>query len=526
MHELALESAVEDVIRQFADPLAFLRELIQNAIDAGSQDVEVIFSYDEERGIGTVSVQDWGEGMTREIVESQLVRLFNSAKDDDYTKIGKFGIGFVSVFAVQPEVVCVDTGRDGEYWRILFHPDRSYELFELPHPVEGTEVRVMMRSERAEFDELRSEGTAKIHRWCRFVPVDVRVDGEAVQAPFELDGLVAVTFEEEGSRGVAALRSSPQSQGRYFNAGLFLQQVPSPWPHVAFMLDSRYLEHTLTRDRVLQDKNFHQAVERLDALVHDDLRAATEHALANWAGNADTRWDWNKVCEAAATAFDATTWECAHFPLVGGELADTPTCKRARSDNRLMKTRGQAHFAHLMPDDYVLLDVRPDSGADALLRVVVGRDVPVLEDVWIHVPVTAPDSSGAERLLRELDVLLHEIGASHRSIAYGTFDYPYSGLENRAFLAVAERREPQHRGDLVPFDPFTASGDVLVNLDHEAVEDAVSVADVEPEWAAYTLLKAAALATEAVEEGVLDEETDVRLAMFCLDRRELRLGHR
>jgi hypothetical protein len=58
--------------------------------------------------------------MNREIIEKQLTRLFSSAKDGDRTKIGKFGIGFVSVFAIDPHIVCVDTSRDGEHWRVLF----------------------------------------------------------------------------------------------------------------------------------------------------------------------------------------------------------------------------------------------------------------------------------------------------------------------------------------------------------------------------------------------------------------------
>ena len=37
---------VGDVIRQFADPKAFFRELVQNSIDAGSPSVEVRIEHD------------------------------------------------------------------------------------------------------------------------------------------------------------------------------------------------------------------------------------------------------------------------------------------------------------------------------------------------------------------------------------------------------------------------------------------------------------------------------------------------
>ena len=106
------EDAIEDVIRQFADPMAFLRELVQNALDAGSQEVELRFEYDHGHQAAVVSVTDWGEGMTRDIVETRLVRLFNSTKDDDFTKIGKFGIGFVSVFAIHPDIAAALSAGD------------------------------------------------------------------------------------------------------------------------------------------------------------------------------------------------------------------------------------------------------------------------------------------------------------------------------------------------------------------------------------------------------------------------------
>jgi hypothetical protein len=84
-----------------------------------------------------IEVADAGEGMTREIIDNRLTRLFSSAKEGDYTKIGRFGIGFVSVFALDPEIVCVDTGRAGEHWRVVFRRDRSFERIRLTEPGGG-----------------------------------------------------------------------------------------------------------------------------------------------------------------------------------------------------------------------------------------------------------------------------------------------------------------------------------------------------------------------------------------------------
>ncbi|MEM7354409.1 MAG: ATP-binding protein, partial [Acidobacteriota bacterium] len=95
--------ALERLIHQFSDPLSFFRELIQNAIDAGTPEIDVAFSY--QQGVMTISVDDYGEGMDRRIIDTKLTRLFSSGKEDDFTKIGRFGIGFVSVFAIHPDAV-------------------------------------------------------------------------------------------------------------------------------------------------------------------------------------------------------------------------------------------------------------------------------------------------------------------------------------------------------------------------------------------------------------------------------------
>jgi hypothetical protein len=524
MSEIPIESAIEDVIRQFADPLAFFRELIQNAIDAGSGEVEVTLDHDPETDEVTISVLDWGEGMTREIIETKLVRLFSSGKDEDLTKIGKFGIGFVSVFAIDPEVVSVDTGREGEYWRVLLFPDRSWELVRLDHPVEGTEVQLHASMSHAEFESFRDRARQAVHDWCRFVDVPVRFDGEDVRRPFELEGIIVEKFTEEGTRAVAAIRKEYNRYGSYFNAGLALQRVQSRWPHVEFMLDSRYLEHTLTRDRVIEDKNFYRALELLDELVEESLRERAVEALATWGTNKDRRWDWNQLCDVVIDLYPEDADE-ARFPTTDRKLVGSKEIRAARGRNRLMLCHGRAHFAHQMPDDYLLLDVRPGSGGATLVEHILDRDAPVLEDVWLQIPpMNRDDDDAAVAFLSEFEAVLRRVGAQPASLGWGEFDYPYSGLEERALLALPVLDEPVHRGDVPPFDPFTVDGHVLLNIAHPVVEDAVAVAADEPEWAAYQLFKAAALAVESVEHDRYTQEDDVDLAMACLQRRRARMG--
>ena len=117
-----VEEVFKNLVDQFSAPFTCLRELVQNAMDAGTEQIEIKTSYLSDPGGVVLELRDFGEGMNRDIIDGKLTRLFSSDKENDLTKIGKFGIGFVSVFSLKPELVIVDTGRDGEYWRLsLIH---------------------------------------------------------------------------------------------------------------------------------------------------------------------------------------------------------------------------------------------------------------------------------------------------------------------------------------------------------------------------------------------------------------------
>ncbi len=205
--EIAIRSILEDLIHQFSDPLAFYRELVQNSIDAGSGEVEISVEYEEREpeGRAVIRVRDFGEGMTQEIIESRLTRLFSSGKDDDLTKIGRFGIGFVSVFAVEPDHVVVDTGREGTYLRALFDADRTYELFELDVPMEGTEVRILKTMDREEFEEIRERSRRAVRDWCKHAEVPIYLDGEEIREAFDVDSPCKIEHAEPGTRVVIGL---------------------------------------------------------------------------------------------------------------------------------------------------------------------------------------------------------------------------------------------------------------------------------------------------------------------------------
>ena len=182
---VGVEDALETLVRQFSDPLACLRELVQNSLDAGSRQIDVALSHTD--GVMTLEVQDQGEGMDKHIIDTKLTRLFASSKEGDFTKIGRFGIGFVSVFALEPDAVVVDTGRAGEKWRVLFRKDRTFACIALEEPIAGTRVRIIKAVSSAEYDDLRTRALSVLRYWCKHVEGEISFEGQVISGPLALE---------------------------------------------------------------------------------------------------------------------------------------------------------------------------------------------------------------------------------------------------------------------------------------------------------------------------------------------------
>ena len=287
----AAGKALDTLVTQFAQPLACLRELVQNSIDARTNRIEIELRQSPADKCYILSVSDTGEGMTRDIVESQLTRLFASSKENDLTKVGKFGIGFVSVFALEPQAVVVDTGRDGQSWRVLFGPERDYQLIASDQHLEGTCVSLYLNSNRWKFTQLEKDVRSTLAFWCRHCRTEIIFQGQSLSEPFELEADFTHHYEESGTRLVLALANKAQAPFGYYNQGLtLLEGEGGPLPFLSFKLDSRYFEHTLTRDNLIENEDYQKAqrILRREALevypqkLFERLRQDPQSDLWKW----------------------------------------------------------------------------------------------------------------------------------------------------------------------------------------------------------------------------------------------------
>ena len=277
-----VDEVFKNLVDQFSDPFTCLRELVQNAMDAGTESIEIKTRYLDDPGGTLLEIRDFGGGMNRDIIDTKLTRLFASDKENDLTKIGKFGIGFVSVFSLKPELVTVDTGRDGEYWRIAFDGGTDFALFSLHEPIEGTSVRLYKLMPFEDYDPFVERAQATLRQWCRHSAINISFNGEIINCDLVVESAVRIDVTSPlGRFNVGVCPGQPYAYGLY-NSGLTLMEGSQETaPGVTYKILSNHLEHTLTRDAVIKDENYAKVVTTLEGLIKDELFSAVVRALRN-----------------------------------------------------------------------------------------------------------------------------------------------------------------------------------------------------------------------------------------------------
>ena len=289
--------ALDNLVTQFSSALDCLRELVQNSIDAASPRIDVWLEYipgSTDTGTIALHVEDCGEGMDEQIIDNQLTRLFASSKENDLTKIGKFGIGFVSVFALSPAAVLLHTGRGGEFWEVMFHADRSFSKTRLDVPVEGTQVTLFIEAGYGRYRQIVDDARATLSKWCNHSDTEIVFEDrsppsgaastrlDTINEPFDVEGTCVTRVRHQGTEIVAAYSDEPIYG--FYNRGLtlaltsagdqVLDRRAERYEHISLKIKSRFLEHTLSRETVLRDENYEKAMRLVDGADDDDVLSA------------------------------------------------------------------------------------------------------------------------------------------------------------------------------------------------------------------------------------------------------------
>ena len=527
---LQVEDALDDLVNQFADPLSFLRELVQNALDAGSDEVEITVAYEPgegDAGVTVIRIEDWGEGMTREVIEKRLTRLFSSAKDGDMTKIGKFGIGFVSVFAIDPQAVCVDTSRDGENWRVLFDAKRRFKLLRLDQPVDGTKIQVLKATTRAEHEDFARRARGTLKYWCKHTRGEIRFHGELINEPFGLSAPCRAERNDGFSHVVVGHPLDRQGFYGLYNNGLTLMEGGGEYyDAIAFKASSPHLEHTLTRDNVIRDKGYDRVLDTVNDLVHDDLcqrvYAELEEELRRPTPAATRDYLYRCALWHARNTHDLSgkVGARAVFVSPSGRTVTVARARKSHAQDVVLVAGTRSPLSDAAEAAGLTVVAAPANGpARELAQLLAPRDigVVVLEQAYA-LPLPPRDDAETSRfapLRRATLRLLEAWGGKVSRVEMGHFAYAGSGIGDAIAItqqepfALTKTDELEHIGQGF----LSRARALVVNADHPTVMSLVRLSATEPELAAYLLVKLFFLGTR------LDVEVDGALAAATAELR-------
>ncbi len=527
--QVAIEAGdtLENLVNQFTDPYACLRELIQNSMDAGSASIDIWFEFKPSetpgQGIMIIHIDDTGEGMTRRVIDTKLTQLFSSSKENDLTKVGKFGIGFVSVFALDPNAVIVDTGKDGEYWRLIFREDRKFDRIILPTPVEGTQVQIVKVVTEAEFEKAKKRSLETIQYWCKHVDSEITVEGSVVNEEFRLGHTYEYIHKGNDTEIVVAPSDAAEPFFGFYNRGLTLREGEKEYlPGVAFKVSSRYLEHTLTRDNVLTDKNYDKAMALLAEIVNGPFRKQLFEKAAKGV-------DYQLFGYLAARFGRKLPSEYENMPLV-------PTVDGGRTSIRALRKAAKKYkmFLYGSEDTTLTKRVQSELGTPVLLwkgpeeepglerllaKIGDGRPALHVEQVWAAPEVLEKLPDHKQRLLSETARLMRHLKSPYRGIVPADFGRHSAGLADRLYLEqaqqdelvfIAEQQEKPRNWKSFLLG-FAKGKFLLVNVSHQFIEPHFQLYQQRPVLAAYLLTKAI-----TIDDG-LDAETETRLLEAALE---------
>ncbi|HBM85185.1 MAG TPA: molecular chaperone HtpG [Opitutae bacterium] len=191
----------------YTDKEIFVRELISNASDATEKlrhtqitekdifdadlDLEIQVTSDEEAG--TITIQDFGIGMTHgELIENLGTIAHSGSKaflaalkeggERNENLIGQFGVGFYSVFMVADAVKVYTRSwqPEGESLCWSSQGDGAYEIEQVEGERRGTRIVFTLKDEYKDFAKKdKLEGIIK--RYSSFVQFPIKVDGDELQ---------------------------------------------------------------------------------------------------------------------------------------------------------------------------------------------------------------------------------------------------------------------------------------------------------------------------------------------------------
>lgn len=536
----SVQDTLNNLIEQFSDVYCFYRELIQNSLDAGTNrvDVSLEFMPPEQKnadGVIIINIDDYGEGMNREIIDNQLTRLFSSSKENDLSKIGKFGIGFVSVFAIKPKAVNIDTSRDGEDWRILFDEDRKFKRIKRDYPVDGTKIQIFKPGIQKFFDTFLQKSKETVIFWCKHSEAEIYFQDELINQPFEVDSVCRIHETTDTAEIAAGYTSDEAPFFGYYNQGLTLMEGKKKFFHqVMFKVKSKYLEHTLTRDNIMEDENYYKAMQAVEELVNTKLPSKLFKMIEDELkkGNKETEL-YQQLLEFVEYYFmnpQVIPADCKKNYIardIDENLISVNDLLSLKSQGVIFYDEGKNPVTEaLTKQGKKIIKSAGNSKLQKLLRKLSGKfwnknNVQKASTHYFILPITekAYLTSVQEKLISKVNEINRRMNNKTGSCKFANFKYKDSCVSDRIYLMqekpgeleLLENGAKSGKTASSLFSLFSKSRTLILNQEHPYIKNILKLGETDPHMASYFLAKLLYM-----DDGV-DTDTDTALSAICLE---------
>ncbi|MEV0288336.1 HSP90 family protein [Kribbella sp. NPDC050820] len=289
----------------YSSPRVYLRELLQNAVDAitarQATDPEAPKRIEVRTADDVLTISDTGIGLRPDEVRELLATIGRSSKRDEIgfartEFLGQFGIGLLSAFMVADEIEVVTQPAGGPATRWVGTADGRYTIADTADRAEvGTTVTLKARRGAEQWYK-QATVVELIRLFGALLPIELRVDGEQVtdgKAPWEGGGVAdLVGYAQDklgftpfdvihlnnpaaGLTGVAfvlpfAANPAERATHRvYLKRMLLAENVEGLLPDWAFfvraVIDTSELRPTASREALFDDGNLEATREALGA---------------------------------------------------------------------------------------------------------------------------------------------------------------------------------------------------------------------------------------------------------------------
>ncbi|TDU91016.1 molecular chaperone HtpG [Kribbella voronezhensis] len=292
----------------YSSPRVYLRELLQNAVDAitarQAAEPQAPARIDVRTGPDRLSITDTGIGLRPDEVRELLATIGRSSKRDEIgfartEFLGQFGIGLLSAFMVADEIEVLTHPTAGPTTRWVGTADGRYTISEAD-PAEETGTTVTLKARRGAEQWFKQATVIELIKlFGALLPLEIRVDGERVtegKAPWENTGatqraelvgyaqdklgftpfdVIPLNNPAAGLTGVAFVLPFPANPAErathrvYLKRMLLAEGVEGLLPDWAFfvraVIDTSELRPTASREALFDDGNLEETREALGA---------------------------------------------------------------------------------------------------------------------------------------------------------------------------------------------------------------------------------------------------------------------